>query len=142
MPQSQGTATLPAPSGRGTSFHPVPLHSAQFSRAMILNLLAEAVLHPGSCLFFQPRLLAGRCFHGFPEAVRWFPLTKGYGRNSYSASRLHWENCGRLSLFLVQQQVASSLRAYFIRTIACRGVLSRICDAAMRDNSCCTTCAN
>lgn len=36
MPQSHGTATLPAaPSARGTSFHPVPLHSAQFSKAMV-----------------------------------------------------------------------------------------------------------
>src|SRR6266850_467584 len=28
------------------------------------------------------------------------------------------------------------------RTIACRGVLSRVCEAATRDNSCCTTWAN
>src|SRR5215470_16065858 len=36
MPQSQATATLPAaPSGRGTSFHPVPLHSVQFSKAIV-----------------------------------------------------------------------------------------------------------
>src|SRR5579859_7999120 len=35
MPQSHGTATLPAaPSTRGTSFHPVPLHNVQFSSAM------------------------------------------------------------------------------------------------------------
>jgi len=34
-PQSQATATLPAaPSGRGTSFHPVPLQSVQFSSAI------------------------------------------------------------------------------------------------------------
>src|SRR5882762_3844519 len=35
IPQSQATATLPrTPSLRGTSFHPVPLQSVQFSRAI------------------------------------------------------------------------------------------------------------
>src|SRR5713101_867820 len=35
IPQSHATATRPAaPSARGTSFHPVPLQSVQFSRAM------------------------------------------------------------------------------------------------------------
>src|SRR5579871_5876499 len=35
MPQSHGTANLPAPSGRGTSLYPVPRQSWQFSRGNI-----------------------------------------------------------------------------------------------------------
>jgi hypothetical protein len=36
IPQSQATAIVPgAPSVRGTSFHPVPLQSVQFSKAML-----------------------------------------------------------------------------------------------------------
>src|SRR5580698_6823903 len=38
MPQSQATANLPAPSGRGTSFHPVPRQSWQFSRGIVFVL--------------------------------------------------------------------------------------------------------
>src|SRR5690242_8366892 len=34
MPQSQATATLPAPSERGIIFQPVPRQRGQFSRAM------------------------------------------------------------------------------------------------------------
>src|SRR5437762_13628614 len=45
IPQSHATATLPAaPSCRGTSFHPVPLQSVQFSRG---------IANPG----FQPAFL-------------------------------------------------------------------------------------
>src|SRR5258707_6019221 len=44
MPQSQATATLPrVPSVRGTNFHPVPLQSVQFSRAMCSRRALETV---------------------------------------------------------------------------------------------------
>src|SRR6266571_4343980 len=52
IPQSQGTATLPAaPSGRGTSFHPVPLHSVQLSSAM--PTAYEDVHETASCLLWE-----------------------------------------------------------------------------------------
>src|SRR5215469_13090047 len=42
MPQSQATATFPRdPSARATSFHPVPLHSGQLSRAIASTALIQ-----------------------------------------------------------------------------------------------------
>src|SRR5208282_919295 len=44
IPHSQATAMLPAPSLRATSFHPVPLHSKQSSRAIVFLWSAGALL--------------------------------------------------------------------------------------------------
>src|SRR5580704_15150820 len=52
MPQSQATATLPeAPSGRGTSFQPVPLQSEQFSSAMRTAYVRGGLT--ASCLLWE-----------------------------------------------------------------------------------------
>ncbi len=56
MPQSQAAATLPrVPSVRGTSFHPVPLHNKQFSRAICRRW---ALAQPVQCKAYEHAHLA------------------------------------------------------------------------------------
>src|SRR6516162_2514122 len=82
IPQSHGTATLPAaPSARGTSFHPVPLHIVQFSSAI---------------LAIPKNRRSGA---GLDQAGSAGPLSRlrpAYGRTTSSASCLLWESCGSL----------------------------------------------
>jgi hypothetical protein len=81
MPQSHATAMVPrAPSGRATSFHPVPLHKGQFSNAMA-NLSAGLLFilrNEGPGVRLRAHSIRARVLHGkrLPAGILWKDCTK------------------------------------------------------------------
>src|SRR5882672_3183475 len=110
IPQSQATATLPrTPSLRGTSFHPVPLQSVQFSRAIC-----------GRQILCGSRFSSG---HGFSratsiqnnkalaaEGLACDLHCKHTGANARQQVN-YWENCGRIARRKRQRQHLADYRA-------------------------------
>src|ERR1700731_1663561 len=125
------------------SRHQLPSRSpAKFTIFQRHNVLVR--LGPGLIpALLLPNLCSGR------SSDRRFPLRQtAYERQPHTASCLHWENCGRNYWLFSETEYLSLKTGNYrtirgaARTIACRGGFSCVCEAATRDNSCCTTCAN
>src|SRR5215470_880882 len=148
MPQSQATATCPgALSFRGTSFHPVPLHSGQSSLAISPSYFAA----PHATI----RLPCGNLWRTSSEQItasgeqeslvvyvlkQKAPIQSGlFAASCYLIAVICYPLTGHRSLCTGHlPHVLTTLGP--ARTIACFDGRSSDRDA-MRDNSCCTTCA-